>query len=201
MAARPGACLEGSVYLIDVDHFKTINDRFGHAGGDAVLIEIARRLRATLRDEDLVVRWGGEEFLVLVRPLPSGESEALAQRLLCVLADVPVVYEGRAVSITASIGYGVFPLRSHAAHAGPGHETPEVEVKWERAVALADSAMYLAKAHGRNGACGIRRIDAADAAAVEELGRNLEAAWHDGRVELHLHPGPVVAMATAEAVA
>jgi diguanylate cyclase (GGDEF)-like protein len=191
MAARPGACLEGSVYLIDIDHFKAINDRFGHAGGDAVLIEIARRLRATLRDEDLVVRWGGEEFLVLVRPLPAGEAEALAQRLLCVLADVPVSYEERTVPITASIGYGVFPLRSHAAHAGPGHEAPEVEVKWERAVALADSAMYLAKAHGRNGACGIRRIDAADAAAVEELGRNLEAAWHDGRVELHLHPGPV----------
>src|SRR5262252_3511195 len=60
MAARPGESLEGSVYLIDVDHFKAINDRCGHAGGDAVLIEIARRLRATLRDEDLVVRWGGE---------------------------------------------------------------------------------------------------------------------------------------------
>ena len=89
MAERPGRGLEGVLYLLDVDHFKQINDRCGHAGGDTVLMEIARRLRHTLRDDDLIVRWGGEEFLVLVRPLPQAEAEALAQRLLCALADTP----------------------------------------------------------------------------------------------------------------
>ena len=110
MAARGAdAGLEGTLYLIDIDHFKRINDRYGHAGGDAVLIEIARRLRATLRDDDLIVRWGGEEFLVLVRAMPAAEAEALAQRLLAALADAPVVHEGRPVAVSASIGYGVFP--------------------------------------------------------------------------------------------
>jgi diguanylate cyclase (GGDEF)-like protein len=90
MAERGGTGLEGTLYLLDVDHFKRINDQCGHAGGDTVLVEIARRLRHTLRDDDLIVRWGGEEFLVLVRPLPQAEAEALAQRLLCALADVPV---------------------------------------------------------------------------------------------------------------
>ncbi|MFL6696060.1 MAG: diguanylate cyclase domain-containing protein, partial [Vitreoscilla sp.] len=95
MAQRPGRGLEGTLYLLDVDHFKQINDQCGHAGGDTVLVEIARRLRQVLRDDDLIVRWGGEEFLVLVRPLPQAEAEALAQRLLAALADAPVLHEGR----------------------------------------------------------------------------------------------------------
>jgi diguanylate cyclase (GGDEF)-like protein len=181
MAARPSRVLEGTLCLIDIDHFKRINDQFGHAGGDAVLIEIARRLRAILRDDDLVVRWGGEEFLVLVRSLPEAEAEALAQRLLTALAEAPVVHEGRAVAISASIGYGVFPLRDGAS---------EHRIDWECAIRFVDNAMYLAKAHGRNGACGIRSVRAGDAPALLEVAQGLEAAWKEGRAQLHLQQGP-----------
>jgi diguanylate cyclase (GGDEF)-like protein len=185
MAQRHARRLEGTLYLIDVDHFKHINDHCGHAGGDTVLVEIARRLRNTLRDDDLIVRWGGEEFLVLVRPLPLAEAEALGQRLLCALADAPVFHEGKPVAVSASIGFAPFPLPT-TAPAG------ELDVHWERAIALVDTAMYLVKARGRNGACCIRRVDAADGQPLEAIVSSLETAAAEGRAELHLQPGPAI---------
>jgi diguanylate cyclase (GGDEF)-like protein len=190
MSARPGQGLEGTLYLIDLDNFKEINDRCGHAGGDSVLVEITHRLRAALREGDLVVRWGGEEFLVLVRALPTSEAEMLAQRLLAAFADTPVMHEGRPLRVSASIGYASFPMRTDASTAPASDTEPGLEVGWERAISLADSAMYLAKARGRNGACCIRRVGPADAAALEAVGDNLEAAWQDGRVDLHFQQGP-----------
>jgi diguanylate cyclase (GGDEF)-like protein len=189
MAGRnPARGLEGTLYLLDVDHFKHINDRCGHAGGDTVLIEIAHRLRETLREDDLIVRWGGEEFLVLVKPMPMAESEALAQRLLASLAERPVMFEGQPVPVSASIGYGQFPL--------PGAEVP---VDWERAISLVDTAMYLSKAHGRNCACGIRRVDPSSAAQLDVLAQTLETAWREGRADLHLQHGPELGQPTAPA--
>jgi diguanylate cyclase (GGDEF)-like protein len=185
MAERPARGLEGTLYLLDVDHFKHINDQCGHAGGDTVLVEIAQRLRHALRDDDLVVRWGGEEFLVLVRPLPQAEAEALAQRLLCALADVPVMHEGKAVPVSASIGFGLFPMRTSTPQA-------DLDVNWERAISLVDTAMYMAKAHGRNGACCIRRIDADSPAEVEGIIEQLEKSVREGRVDLHFQHGPGV---------
>ena len=190
MAKRPGRGLEGTLYLLDVDHFKQINDQCGHAGGDTVLVEIARRLRHTLRDDDLVVRWGGEEFLVLVRPLPQAEAEALAQRLLCALADAPVLHEGQPVTVSASIGFGLFPMRTSRPQA-------DLDVNWERAISLVDTAMYMAKAHGRNGACSILRIDAAGAAELEEISQQLERSVREGRVDLHFQHGPAAGGAVA----
>jgi diguanylate cyclase (GGDEF)-like protein len=183
MAERRGPGLDGTLYLLDVDHFKHINDQCGHAGGDTVLVEIARRLRQTLRDDDLVVRWGGEEFLVLVRPMPQGEAEALAQRLLCALADAPVMHDGQPVPVSASIGFGRFPMRTSG---------PDLEVPWERAIALVDAAMYMAKAHGRNGACSVLRVDAADAGELEAAIAQLEKSMREGRVELKFQQGPAV---------
>ena len=192
MAERGGNGLEGTLYLLDVDHFKQINDQCGHAGGDTVLVEIARRLRETLRDDDLIVRWGGEEFLVLVRPLPQAEAEALAQRLLCALADEPVMHDGQPVPVSASIGFGLFPLHTSAPQT-------ELAVNWERAISLVDAAMYLAKARGRNGACSFRRVDAAGAAGIAQIIEHLERAGDDGRAELHFQHGPAVRGAFATA--
>ena len=185
MAERGAGGLEGTLYLLDVDHFKQINDQCGHAGGDTVLVEIARRLRHTLRDDDLVVRWGGEEFLVLVRPLPQAEAEALAQRLLCALADAPVLHEGQPVVVSASIGFGLFPMRTSTPQA-------DLEIHWERAISLVDTAMYMAKAHGRNGACSVTRVDATGPQELEQVIENIEQAVRDGRVDLHFQHGPAV---------
>jgi len=165
--------LEGAAYLLDIDHFKHINDRYGHSAGDAVLVEVARRLRETLREQDLIVRWGGEEFLVLVRTALADQVDALAQRLLSVLEEVPVSVDGTCIPITGSIGYASFPI-------GPNR----LGVHWERAIELVDGAMYLAKAQGRNRAYGVRFPHACDAAALKAATQSLEAARHDGRVAL-----------------
>jgi diguanylate cyclase (GGDEF)-like protein len=170
--------LSGTVYLIDIDHFKHINDRHGHAAGDGVLVEIARRLRGTLRDEDLIVRWGGEEFLVLVQSLAPAQVDALAERMLHACDDAPVSVGALRIAVTGSIGYATFPI-------GPA----SLRVSWERAINLVDTAMYLAKAHGRNRAYGVRLLHAGDEAALEAITRTLESAWREGQVTLTLLQG------------
>ncbi|MES2099283.1 MAG: diguanylate cyclase [Pseudomonadota bacterium] len=170
--------LSGTVYLIDIDHFKHINDRHGHGAGDAVLVEVARRLRETLREDDLIVRWGGEEFLVVVQSLGAEQVDALAQRMLGVLDHAPVVAGAQRIAVTASIGFATFPI-------GPGL----LRVPWERAINLVDTAMYLAKAHGRNRAYGVRLLQARDEAALEAITHSLESAWRDGQVALTLLQG------------
>jgi diguanylate cyclase (GGDEF)-like protein len=170
---------EGTVFLADLDHFKRINDCHGHAAGDAVLVEVAQRLRAVLRDVDLIVRWGGEEFLVIVRALDADAVQALAQRMLDVIGGTPYPYEGRSIHTTVSIGYATFPIE-------PGL----LSVSWERAIGLVDTAMYLAKAHGRNRAYGVRMLRAKDEQQLEAIGRALETAWLAGEVTLTPLNGP-----------
>ena len=188
--ARP---CEGSLLLIDLDHFKRINDRYGHAAGDAVLVEVARRLRATLRDEDLVVRWGGEEFLVLAQDLSQEQTQALAQRLLTTIGGTPVALAGAAEApdalgapgeahVSASIGYACFPT-----------EPTRLAVAWPHALDLVDTALYLAKAHGRNLAYGVRLLHARDERELKEISQGLEAAWAAGRVKLMPLRGPMQA--------
>jgi diguanylate cyclase (GGDEF)-like protein len=171
--------LAGTVFLADIDHFKRINDEFGHAAGDAVLVEVAQRLRHMLRDPDLIVRWGGEEFLVVVRALGPDAVEALAQRMLDVVGSTPVRHASRVIQATMSIGYATFPI-----------EPTLLAVSWERAINLVDTAMYLAKAHGRNRAYGVRMLYALDETHLDAIGKSLEDAWRAGEVTLTHLDGP-----------
>ena len=184
---------EGSLLLIDLDHFKRVNDRYGHAAGDAVLVDVARRLRATLRDEDLIVRWGGEEFLVIAQALSQEQTQALAQRLLTAIGGAPMVLPAGAggavdaaapgeVPLTASIGYACFPT-----------EPTHLAAGWAQALELVDTALYLAKAHGRNLAYGVRLLHADDEQELQDISRDLEAGWRAGRVKLVPLRGPVQA--------
>jgi len=169
----------GTLYLLDLDHFKRINDHFGHAAGDAVLIEVARRLKAVVREEDLVVRWGGEEFMILVPAGQAEQTELLAQRLLAALASLPVLAGTSHIAITGSIGFASFPLQPH-----------QLEVPWSVAIDLVDSAMYIAKTQGRNRAVGVRRLPADSLEKVEAWMKDLEAAWRDGVISLVEFHGP-----------
>ena len=170
--------LNGTVYLIDIDHFKHINDQHGHSAGDAVLVEVAKRLRETLREQDLIVRWGGEEFLVVVQSLEPEQVDALAQRMLSVLDRAAINVDAHRIPVTASIGFATFPI-------GPA----SLSVSWERAINLVDTAMYLAKAHGRNRAYGVRLLHARDEATLETITHSLESAWREGQVTLTLLQG------------
>lgn len=178
-SAAEGGGFQGAMMLIDIDHFKRINDQHGHAAGDQVLVEVARRLRAALREEDLTVRWGGEEFLVVVRTLPQAEVEMLAQRLLSAIGAHPVDLGGQSLTVTASIGFAVFPI-----------EPARHPLAWEKAIDLVDTAMYLAKAHGRNRAYGVRALHESEGAATTAQPAQLESAWRDGRADLTHLPGP-----------
>ncbi len=171
--------LAASLFLIDIDHFKRINDGYGHAAGDSVLIEMARRLREATRGDDLVVRWGGEEFLIVARTRQGLFAPHLAQRLLDLMGGEPVLHEGHRIAVSVSLGFVSLPLPPHG-----------LRLPWERAVDLVDTAMYLAKAHGRNKAYGIEFIHATDVAAVGALADRLESAWREGLVGLTALAGP-----------
>jgi diguanylate cyclase (GGDEF)-like protein len=170
----------GALLMVDVDHFKRINDHYGHAAGDRVLVEVGRRLGAAMRGDDLVARWGGEEFLVFAPDIEGTELDDLAERVRAAMKQAPVVLEnGTAIETTVSIGYAAFPL--------PGSHVP---VTWEQAVNLADLSLYTAKNQGRNCAVGIVRTTAVTGAALREVEADIAQARHDGRVTLKVTPEP-----------
>jgi two-component system chemotaxis family response regulator WspR len=147
---RPQASEQLTYIQFDLDHFKQINDRYGHDVGDAVLVEVAHRLRRTLRSADAAMRWGGEEFLVVARGLGPGGSEVLAGRILRAIAETPVALPGREpLYITISLGFTPWPWMVEP---GPDNTPAHNE---HLAIALADAGTYLAKLDGRNRAFGV----------------------------------------------
>ena len=181
MRVRGGErAFKGALLMVDVDHFKRVNDHYGHAAGDRVLVEVARRLSAAMRGDDLVARWGGEEFLVFAPNVDGAELDQLAERVRVAMNQSPVVLDnGTAIETTVSIGYAAFPLP--ASH---------VEVTWDQAVNLADLSLYTAKNHGRNCAVGIVRTTAGSSEALREVEADIAQARHDGRVTLRVSPTP-----------
>ncbi len=174
------ASLDGSIFLVDIDHFKRVNDLHGHAIGDMTLVAVARRLQNAVRSEDLVVRWGGEEFLVLARGIGADEVRRLAQRMLDSIADSPVTQGDAEIKVSVSVGYARFPIEP-----GP------LPVHWEQAIELIDAAMYLAKAHGRNRGYGIVDLQATNARELSAIATSLESSREHGRVGLQALQGPV----------
>ena len=132
-------------YFLDIDHFKQLNDRAGHAAGDKVLVEVAARLREAARTTDAVLRLGGEEFLIVSRWADREAGEVLARRLLESVGGAPfAIAPGEEVTVTCSVGWAPYPWR---------RERPEA-VHYEAVMSLADRALYLAKREGRNRAVG-----------------------------------------------
>ncbi|MFL6709650.1 MAG: diguanylate cyclase [Massilia sp.] len=128
-------------FMVDLDHFKDVNDRHGHAAGDAVLVQMQERLREVFRESDYLVRWGGEEFLVLARATRRDEARVVAERIRHAVADREFVLpDGERLQKTCSIGFACFPFVPTA---------PRL-LSWSEVVELADQALYLAKHGGRN---------------------------------------------------
>jgi diguanylate cyclase (GGDEF)-like protein len=173
-----GDDIVGALFLLDVDHFKHINDSHGHAAGDAVLKMIAENLRVALRETDMIVRWGGEEFLAFLPAVPRRGLDEVARRILHGIASQTLAYGGKTLQVNVSVGFAPYPL-------APGG-TP---LSWERAVNLVDMALYMAKSHGRNRAYGLRGFANLEQTTLEAIEQDLEGAWRKGFVDLVVVPG------------
>ena len=123
-----------TILVLDIDHFKRINDRYGHSAGDRVLVETARRLRENCRESDSVFRFGGEEFVVLLSQTDENGAFAIAERIRNAIATMSTQYAQTGIHVTASIGIACLN-RGEGLHAW-----------FDRA----DRALYLAKQTGRN---------------------------------------------------
>lgn len=166
--------------ILDIDHFKNINDTLGHAGGDAVLVEIAKRLRTTVRDTDMVMRWGGEEFLIFSPKANAAHLKSLAQRVLQVVGEAPIAVGDKSLTVTVTGGFLALPFSG----------VPESECNWEKAMQIADMALYLGKVNGRNRAYGLNRLLVPFAEAMPVLDNDITAALKANMVELVEVVGP-----------
>jgi len=164
--------------LLDIDHFKLINDTHGHPAGDRVLQQIARLISENCRKGDIPVRWGGEEFLMVCRDADTRYAPHLAERLRTEIEQTGFpVGRGRVLKCTASLGFATFPFFNQA---------PFV-LSWEQVVDIADQGLYTAKNNGRNAWVGVtsRRPDEGADEGSLETSLTLESLERQGIVQIH----------------
>jgi diguanylate cyclase (GGDEF)-like protein len=124
------------VLMLDIDHFKQINDTYGHTTGDKVLVDVGQRLTSGIRTYDWVGRYGGEEFLVLLSDCNTETVKLCAERIREIVADEPVTASGKPLKVTVSVGAALCPN--------------EDSTTCQEFLQLADKALYRAKQNGRN---------------------------------------------------
>ncbi|MDR6990471.1 diguanylate cyclase [Luteimonas sp. 3794] len=133
-------------FMLDIDAFKRINDGHGHQAGDEALVQFAGRMRALTRDGDLLLRWGGEEFMLVARLDDADAAAGLAERMRSTIADTPIALaHGATLRMTCSIGFAPWPLSIAWPTLGD----------WQQTIALADRCLYAAKDAGRDAWVGL----------------------------------------------
>ena len=169
-----GAATSSAVLLLDLDRFKHVNDTLGHAVGDALLRETASRLKASLRETDVLARLGGDEFAIVQdrENDQRGDARALADRIIAIFSK-PFDIEGNEVNIATSIGIAL----------APEHATSS-----ESLMKMADLALYRAKAAGRNGYCFFDPEMSMAASARHALENELRRAIQLEELEMHFQP-------------
>ncbi|UJL41896.1 GGDEF domain-containing protein [Shewanella vesiculosa] len=135
-----------SLMVLDLDHFKRINDTYGHLAGDKVLKHTAETLQNTLRKIDFICRYGGEEFLIILPLTNKKEAQIVAEKIQQKIKESVIVWQKKQISTTLSIGYA----------------TCKTHLSIEQLLQLADDAMYLAKSRGRNTICSLDSIEQAN---------------------------------------
>jgi len=128
--------------MLDIDHFKRVNDNWGHAAGDDVLREIAQRVDGQVRASDVAARYGGEEFVILLPNTDVAAAQLLAERIRTTISEAPVnLPNEKSITITASIGI---------ADVQPAPKAEDLKTMGDSLIARADVALYAAKSAGRN---------------------------------------------------
>lgn len=180
LASRPGSV---ALLVLDLDRFKAINDTLGHASGDALLVQVANTLSASVRSNDLVARLGGDEFAIVLRDVPDGGAADLARQVLARLRAASFSVQGVSLAVDASIGVVVHPADGRTV---------------QKLLQHADVAMYQAKAD-QLGVCAYDastdRHDVGQLAVLVELREALATE------QLVLHYQPQVDLRTGDVVA
>jgi diguanylate cyclase (GGDEF)-like protein len=164
-------------FLLDLDRFKEINDRFGHAAGDRVLVDIHELLKTAMRDTDTLVRWGGEEFLLVARNSSRHEAAAIAERIRGAIAGHAFIVGRRTTSLrlTCSIGFAAFPFLP----------LDRARFGWQEVLDIADTCLYAAKHAGRNRTVGVIAGDCRDPETlVQRIRQSLDDVVAAGEVTL-----------------
>ena len=144
IARGSGEGVRPAFLLLDLDNFKQINDRYGHGAGDSILVQISQLLQSMNRIDDELMRWGGEEFLILLMRVTQEQALEIAERIrLRIAAQVFRLPDGREMQVTASVGFALHPLM------------PDANIDWATTLEFADTALYRVKQAGRNGCAGI----------------------------------------------
>ncbi|RUO59997.1 diguanylate cyclase domain-containing protein [Pseudidiomarina marina] len=169
-----------AMLLLDVDHFKRINDNLGHAAGDDVLVEVSKRLLQVSRESDLVVRWGGEEFLIYLTNTEQSKLPAMAKRMLDVIGSTPIQSGDREIWITATAGFISYPFA----------DLHENQMDWEETLQLADMVLYAGKVHGRNQAWGVMALNKPFAEVQKLLETDLPGAIEQDAISVEILHGP-----------
>lgn len=160
--------------MVDIDHFKSVNDEFGHAAGDHVLIQTTEILREAVREADTIIRWGGEEFLIVVRHANYLEAEVLAERIRTRIAEHSfTLADGKTLHRTCSIGLTTYPFIPSAVDL----------FTWEQVVDIADQCLYAAKHGGRNAWIGLFLLgDNKTITSEQPSGLNVEQQIAQGQI-------------------
>ena len=129
--------------MLDIDHFKNVNDRYGHTAGDHVLVEIARLGEQNVRNFDTVCRYGGEEFVILLPEINRESAAQAAERLRQIIADKTFIVEAFRLSVTISLGVATLEFSKE------GTEIAQA-IDLDKLIVQADQALYASKQSGRN---------------------------------------------------
>jgi diguanylate cyclase (GGDEF)-like protein len=175
---EPRRAVATGLFMMDLDHFKQVNDTHGHAGGDAILRQTGDALCGALRKSDHLVRWGGEEFVAIARVTEAGHVRLVGEKLRAAVASARFTLpDGTVLNKTVSVGFAAMPFFP---------DLPR-RLTWEQVLSLADAALYVAKAEGRNRWVGVlpgaAPWDDVDATCAEVL-QDLRVAEQKGLVRL-----------------
>jgi diguanylate cyclase (GGDEF)-like protein len=181
---EPTRTVATGIFMMDLDLFKQVNDTHGHAAGDAVLRQTGEALVHAMRRSDHVVRWGGEEFVAIARIAHVEDVRIIGEKLRAAIEAIEFALpDGRTLKKTLSVGFASMPFLPD----------PQRQLAWEQVLALADAALYVAKAEGRNRWVGVQVGDAPwdepDATCADVV-RDLRDAERRGLVRLDRREPP-----------
>lgn len=163
-------------FMLDIDYFKWVNDTFGHDSGDRVLEQVGQLLKKNCRSSDIVIRWGGEEFLIVSLNTSQNQSQILAERIRTAIETHRFkIEDNQTIKRTCSIGFACYPFIANDIRA----------FDYEQIIAIADKGLYISKMSGRNASVGIQSNDATiRKGLLKKINSNLDTLVNNKEIQI-----------------